>query len=66
MARWYGGALVTGATVEQVKGWPDRIRAVTADNVRDAARDWLQSQRSVTGYLVKDWPKPENKKEKKS
>ncbi len=23
MARWYGGALVTGATVEQVKGWPE-------------------------------------------
>jgi zinc protease len=66
MARWYGGALVTGATVEQVKSWPDRIRAVTADNVRDAARNWLQKGRSVTGYLVKDWPKPENKKEKKS
>jgi zinc protease len=66
MARWYGGALVTGATVEQVKGWPDRIRAVTADNVRDAARNWLQKERSVTGYLVKDWPKSENKKEKKS
>jgi zinc protease len=66
MARWYGGALVTGATVEQVKGWPDRIRAVTADNVRDAARNWLQKERSVTGYLVKDWPKPEDKKEKKS
>ena len=42
MARWYGGALVTGATVEQVKTWPDRVRAVTADRVRDAARNWLQ------------------------
>jgi zinc protease len=66
MARWYGGALVSGATVAQVKDWPDRIRAVTADSVRDAARNWLQKHGSVTGYLVKDWPKAEDKKEKKS
>jgi zinc protease len=66
MARWYGGALVAGATVEQVKSWPDRIRAVTADSVREAARKWLQKPQSVTGYLVKDWPKAEDKKEKKS
>jgi zinc protease len=66
MARWYGSALVTGATVDQVKTWPDRVRAVTADAVREAARTWMQKPRSVTGYLVKDWPKPEEKKEKKS
>ena len=71
MARWYGSALVTGATVDQVKTWPDRVRAVTADAVRDAARNWLQKPRSVTGYLVKDWPKgdekiAEEKKEKRS
>src|SRR6185437_8748513 len=45
MARWYGSALVTGATVEQVKTWPDRVRAVSADAVRDAARTWLQKPR---------------------
>jgi zinc protease len=56
MARWYGAALASGATVEAVKGWPDRIRAVTADQVRAAARDWLKAQRSVTGYLVKELP----------
>ena len=66
MARWYGAALVSGATVQQVKSWPDRVRAVTADAVRDAARDWLKKERSVTGYLVKEWPKAEARKEKKS
>ena len=72
MARWYGAALASGSTVESVKEWPDRIRAVTADQVRDAARNWLKTQRAVTGYLVKEWPKPadartaEDKKEKKS
>jgi zinc protease len=62
MARWYGSALVTGATVEQVKTWPDRVRAVTADAVRNAARTWLQKPRSVTGYLVKDWSVAEDTK----
>ena len=54
MARWYGSSLMTGATVADVAQWPDRIRAVTADQVKQAARRWLEIQRSVTGYLVKD------------
>jgi zinc protease len=54
MAQWYGAALATGATVEEVSAWPDRIRAVSADHVREAARRWLDKRRSVTGYLVKD------------
>ena len=53
MARWYGAALMTGATVEDVKLWPSRIRAVTAADVQAAARKWLDKKRSVTGYLVK-------------
>ncbi len=54
MARWYGTALTTGATVNDVRRWPDRIRAVTAEQVQDAARQWLDKRRSVTGYLIKD------------
>jgi zinc protease len=54
LARWYGTALTTGATVADVQHWPDRIRAVTAGEVQDAARQWLVKIRSVTGYLVKD------------
>jgi zinc protease len=54
MARWYGAALTTGGTVDDVLHWPDRIRAVTAEQVQDAARHWLDKRRSVTGYLVKD------------
>jgi zinc protease len=54
MARWYGSALTTGATVKDVQAWPDRIRAVTAAQVQDAARQWLEKQRSVTGFLIKD------------
>jgi zinc protease len=60
LARWYGAALTTGSTVVKVLAWSDRIRAVSADAVRDAAQKWLQKQRSVTGYLVKEWPKNES------
>jgi len=52
LARWYGAALATGQTVEAVRTWPDRIRAVTADAVQQAARSYLDRRRSVTGYLV--------------
>jgi zinc protease len=54
LAQWYGGALTTGSTVEEVQKWPDRVRAVTAKEVEDAARQWLDKGRSVTGYLVKE------------
>jgi zinc protease len=62
LARWYGSALATGATVADVKSWTDRIRSVTADGVRTAARTWLDKHTSVTGYLIREWPKPEEKK----
>jgi len=54
LARWYGAALTTGSSVKDIETWPDRIRAVTAEQVQDAARRWFDKRRSVTGYLVKD------------
>ncbi len=62
LARWYGSALATGASVDYVKGWTERVRAVNAEDVRAAARTWLDKHHSVTGYLIKEWPKPEEKK----
>jgi zinc protease len=63
MARWYGGALTSGLSIEDIRSWPDRIRAVTAAQVRDAAQKWLDKKRSVTGYLIKDSaPKREEKR----
>ncbi|MGY4598663.1 zinc protease [Bradyrhizobium sp. GM22.5] len=54
LARWYGGALTTGLSIEDIRSWPDRIRAVTAEQVRTVAQKWLEKKRSVTGYLIKD------------
>ena len=54
LARWYGGALTTGLSIQDIRSWPDRIRAVTAEQVSAVAQKWLDKKRSVTGYLIKD------------
>jgi zinc protease len=63
LARWYGAALTTGLAIDDIRSWPDRIRAVTSEQVRAAAQKWLEKKRSVTGYLIKDTaPKREEKR----
>ncbi|MBN8982512.1 MAG: insulinase family protein [Rhizobiales bacterium] len=56
LARWYGGALTVGLSIDDLQRWPDRVRAVTGEQVREAARKWLDSKKAVTGYLVKEAP----------
>ncbi len=53
LARIYGAALTVGLTVDDIKSWPDRIRAVKAEDVRNAARTWLDTRRAVTSYLLR-------------
>ena len=48
----FGRALTTGSTVEDVEAWPDRIAAVTAEQVNAAALAVLLENRSVTGRLL--------------
>ena len=62
LARWYGAALTSGLSVDDIRSWPDRIRAVTGDQVRAAAQKWLDKKRSVTGYLIKDSAPPREEK----
>ncbi|MBI5132232.1 MAG: insulinase family protein [Rhodopseudomonas palustris] len=63
LARWYGAAVTSGLTVQDIQSWPQRIRAVTSDQVRAVAQQFLDRNRSVTGYLVKGTlPKPEEKR----
>jgi zinc protease len=52
MAQIYGSTLATGGTIADVLEWPERIRAVTAEQVRQAAVTYLHQDRSVTGYLL--------------
>jgi zinc protease len=52
MARHYGWRLATGMTVEDVEAWPERLKQVTVENIRDVARKYLVEKNSVTGILV--------------
>ena len=56
MANIYGSTLATGGTVEDITQWPDRIRAVTAEQVQQAAAKYLRTDHSVTGYLLPSEP----------
>jgi zinc protease len=52
LARAFGTALTTGTTVDDVLGWPDRVAAVTLEDVKAAAAKTLDLRRSVTGILL--------------
>lgn len=50
-ARTLGEALAVGLTVDQVESWPDRINAVTIEQVNAASKSVFDDKRSVTGWL---------------
>ncbi|MER8550400.1 pitrilysin family protein [Mesorhizobium sp. M0684] len=52
MANIYGSTLVTGGNVQDVQQWPDRIRKVTADQVKEVAARYLNLDHATTGYLL--------------
>jgi zinc protease len=56
MARHYAWRVALGMSVADVDEWPDRLRKVTVEDVRNAARAFLVDKNSVTGILT---PVPE-------
>ena len=52
MANLYGSSLATGSTVKDVQDWPDKVRAVTAEQVKAAAAKYLKPEIAVTSYLL--------------
>jgi zinc protease len=50
--RVLGNALTAGLSVADVEAWPDKVAAVTADQVLAAAKAVLDERRSVTGLLL--------------
>lgn len=52
LANRYGRALTQGLTVRDVQEWPEILQAVTAEDVMNAARTYLNHRQSVTGWLM--------------
>lgn len=51
MAQWFGAGLASGLDVADLVAWPERIAAVTPQDVQRVARAFLRPGRSVTGVL---------------
>ena len=52
LARWYGSALATGLSIEDVRQWPARIEAVEPAAIIAAADKHLDRRKAVTGHLL--------------
>lgn len=52
LANVIGEGLATGDTLAEIQSWPERIAAVTADEVQAVARRYLGTRNAVTGYLL--------------
>jgi len=48
----FGQAIASGQTIEDVESWPERISAVTVQEVNESLRKLLSSGRRVTGLLL--------------
>ncbi len=62
-ARTLGRALTAGVGIDVVEEWPERIGAVTADDIMAAAHAVLRPGRSVTGLLLPGDPEAETGQE---
>lgn len=51
LAQDYGQGLSIGLTIADIEDWPNRIRAVTAPDVRNVAQKYLVARESVTGLM---------------
>jgi zinc protease len=52
LARWYGSALATGLSMEDIRQWPARIEAVDPTAILAAATQHLDRRKAVTGHLL--------------
>jgi zinc protease len=52
LARRYGDAVTLGRSIADIDAVPGRIQAVTLDNLKQTAEEFLKAERSVTGTLT--------------
>lgn len=59
MAQIYGAAVSTGMSVESVNNWADNLKAVKANDIKEAAKRYLNRDRGVVSRLLPEG-KPAN------
>lgn len=52
MAQFYGAALTTGMTLEQIDTWVDRLKTVKPADIKAAAQQYLGADRGVVSQLL--------------
>ena len=52
LAQIYGSSLSTGMTIDDVVHWPERLKAVTTDDIKGVANRYLDLDKGVTSYLL--------------
>lgn len=63
MARIYGSSLSVGQTIDDIQKWPELIKSVTVDQIKDVAARYLAKDQSVTSYLLPPDAEPESARE---
>jgi zinc protease len=51
LANIVGQAMAVGQTLESVQDWPERVQAVTVEQVQQVAQKYLKVEASAAGYL---------------
>ena len=51
LANIVGQSLAVGQALESVQDWPERVQAITVDQVQQVAQKYLRIEASATGYL---------------
>ncbi len=70
LARRYGWGLVNGRSVQEIQQWPEKLKQITVEDVKQVVEKYLNLERSVTGTLLPQKPaeksKPQSSVESKS
>ena len=53
LANSYGAALTSGLELADIHAWPAAVQAVRPEDIMSAAKELLNEERSVTGWLMK-------------
>ena len=53
LANSYGAALTSGLELADIHAWPAAVQAVSPEDIMSAAKELLNEERSVTGWLMK-------------